>query len=112
MRSRCYDKRCASYKNYGGRGIAMCNEWLESVTVFCKWATANGYTDDLVCDRIDPDGNYEPGNCQFITNRQNVVKQREDVKNKISRLEESNLRLMARIESLELQLSRQAEHYE
>lgn len=65
---RCYNKRHTNYKNYGGRGVMMCEEWLNDRTKFFDWALSHGYSDDLTIDRINPCGNYEPGNCRWISN--------------------------------------------
>jgi hypothetical protein len=54
-----------AYKNYGGRGILVCNEWLES-SVFIEWALNNGYKEGLEINRIDNNGNYNPDNCNFV----------------------------------------------
>ena len=69
MRRRCYEPQFRDYKNYGGRGISVCQDWRESPEVFCKWALANGYSDNLSIDRIDVDGNYEPNNCRWADSK-------------------------------------------
>lgn len=52
----------------------MCPEWRNDFAVFRAWALANGYADTLTIDRIDNDGNYEPGNCQWLTLSENISK--------------------------------------
>lgn len=81
MLKRCETPSANRYASYGGRGIAVCPEWHDYET-FRSWAYANGYRDEdpnlprrdkLSIDRIDPDGNYEPGNCRWITLSENVT---------------------------------------
>ena len=76
MISRCYKPKDAGYKNYGGRGISVCSEWHHDFTAFYHWGLSNGWEKGLTIDRIKNDGNYEPGNCQFISRGLNAVKQR------------------------------------
>lgn len=79
MKSRCYNPNTKAYKYYGGRGITICEEWLEDFMNFYKWAMENGYSDELSIDRIDVNGNYEPSNCRWAdattqsTNKRNNV---------------------------------------
>ena len=71
---RCENKKSAAYKRYGARGISICDEWRNSYEAFRKWAVENGYESGLSIDRKDNDGNYEPGNCQWLTRSDNARK--------------------------------------
>ena len=68
MKSRCNNINSKDYKNYGGRGIKVCDEWQDDTNGFINfynWAINNGYQDNLSIDRINNDGNYEPDNCRW-----------------------------------------------
>lgn len=67
MKARCMNPKADAYKDYGGRGISICPEWLGNYQAFQEWALANGYADDKQIDRYpNNDGNYEPTNCRFV----------------------------------------------
>ena len=65
------------YSNYGGRGITICNEWLEFIP-FRDWALSNGYADNLEIHR-ENDGNYEPSNCDFVPIKENLRNRRNTI---------------------------------
>lgn len=69
-RSKCYSERSKSYKNFGGRGIGMCDEWRDDYATFREWAIIAGYSDNkedgkysLV--RLDKSLDYGPDNCEW-----------------------------------------------
>lgn len=70
VKQRCYYHKHKQYKDYGGRGIAVCDEWLRDFMNFYNWAITNGYRENLTIDRIDNNGNYEPNNCRWVTIKQ------------------------------------------
>jgi len=69
MKSRCYNPNDKRYERYGGRGIKVYDEWLNSSNSFIEWALSNGYKDTLTIDRIDNDGDYEPSNCRWVDSK-------------------------------------------
>lgn len=66
LKDRIYNPKNKNYNDYGGRGITICEEWLD-VQNFYNWAISNGYSEGLSIDRIENDGNYEPSNCRWTT---------------------------------------------
>jgi hypothetical protein len=71
MKERTRNPKNPKFKWYGGKGISVCQDWLDYET-FETWAKNNGYQDNLTIDRIDPDGNYCPENCRWITQVQQI----------------------------------------
>lgn len=73
MKQRCYNENFKQFKDYGGRGIKICDEWLEKdgFLNFFRWCYKNNYKEGLQIDRINNDGNYEPNNCRFVTHSEN-----------------------------------------
>lgn len=65
--SRCLSPRNPDYKDYGGRGIRVCEQWRTDRNSFFHWALSNGWAKGLLIDRINVDGDYEPANCRFVT---------------------------------------------
>lgn len=88
MKQRCTNPKLPRYKDYGLRGITVCREWLEDFNYFYEWAMKNGYDDNLTIDRINNDGNYEPSNCRWITNKEQQLNKRV----KISRVNKNYYR--------------------
>lgn len=70
IKQRCYNEHCKEHKYYGERNIKMCDEWLNDFMNFYNWAINHGYDDTLTIDRINVNGNYEPSNCRWITQKQ------------------------------------------
>lgn len=79
MKQRCLNKKQKFYHRYGGRGIKICDEWLDYKN-FKQWALKNGYKDNLDLDRIDNDGNYEPSNCRWVAHKDNCNNRENTIK--------------------------------
>ena len=78
IKQRCLNQNNKNYQIYGGRGIKICDDWLEFIP-FYEWAINNGYTDKLSIDRINVDGDYEPFNCRWATAEEQANNQRNNV---------------------------------
>lgn len=72
IKARCFCTTDTGYKNYGGRGISMHEEWVNNATAFIEYCSKNGWAKGLQVDRIDNSGNYEPGNIRFVTAQENM----------------------------------------
>ena len=70
MKQRCYNSNLKAYKHYGGRGICVCDRWLNSFENFSQDMGLRPSISHQI-DRTDNDGNYEPGNCEWSTNTEN-----------------------------------------
>lgn len=79
IKSRCYNEHYRDYKDYGGRGITVCDEWKHDFKNFYNWAMDNGYKEGLTIDRIDVNGNYTPDNCRWATLKQQGNNKRNTV---------------------------------
>lgn len=77
MKQRCENKNHIYYDSYGGRGISVCQPWQE-FQAFYNWAINNGYCDDLTLDRINVNGNYEPSNCRWATEKEQGRNRRDN----------------------------------
>lgn len=84
IKRRCYNPNCRNFENYGGRGITVCDEWLNNEKIsygkhshyvtkgfsaFKKWALSNGYKEGLSIDRIDNNQGYFPSNCHWVDSK-------------------------------------------
>ena len=87
MMERCYLPSSENYKRYGGKGIVVCEEWHD-INKFAEWVETSGYVPGLTIDRIDPLGNYEPSNCQWLTRSENSKKQFADRKQRTKEMVE------------------------
>ncbi len=76
IKTRCSNPKVINYRYYGGKGIAVCEEWKESFTAFRDWSMEHGYADNLEIDRIESDKGYSPENCQWITKLENIERAR------------------------------------
>lgn len=70
MIQRCTNPNSDNYSRYGGRGITVCDEWLNDFKSFYDWSIQNGYKDGLTIDRIDNEKGYAPDNCRWITKKE------------------------------------------
>jgi hypothetical protein len=75
MKNRCYYKGYPGYKNWGGRGITICDEWLHDFKAFYNYI-GDRPTIKHSIDRIDNDGNYEPGNIRWSTSHEQLINKR------------------------------------
>lgn len=74
MKRRCYSPNCPDYPYYGLRQIEICAEWKDNFAAFRDWALNSGYREDLVIDRKNRNGNYQPGNVRWISKSEHARK--------------------------------------
>lgn len=79
IKNRCNSPNCRAYKNYGGRGIHVCEEW-QNYSAFKQWAFQNGYNEELTIDRIDVNKDYSPSNCRWVSKHEQCQNKRNSRK--------------------------------
>jgi hypothetical protein len=79
MLRRCENSKHRNYKDYGGRGISVCEEW-HNLNKFIDWAHKNGYAEGLEIDRVNNNGIYEPNNCKWSTRKEQTLNTRRNIK--------------------------------
>lgn len=79
MKRRCYNPHTKYYEDYGGRGIKVCDKWLDYVP-FKEWATSHGYSEGMSIERLDVNGNYCPENCTWIPKNQQNRNKRNTIR--------------------------------
>lgn len=93
LMTRCYSASKEDFPYYQGKGIKICDSWKTNQEVFFKWCLDNGWQKGLVLDRKDPQGNYDPDNCQFITKEDNLKKSHIDSPRQMQHLRNAKLSL-------------------
>ena len=72
MKTRCYNPNDKSYRWYGAKGVKVCDEWINNPISFEEWALSNGYQEGSTIDRINPEKDYCPENCRWISLEDNA----------------------------------------
>lgn len=78
MKSRCTNAKTKGYEYYGGRGVIVCERWLNSFEAFLS-DMGKKPSKALSLDRINPYGNYEPSNCRWATKAEQATNQRRHI---------------------------------
>ena len=72
MKQRCFNPSDKDYRHYGGKGVAVCNDWLLHPDQFEAWSFTHGYSEQMTIDRIESNGDYCPDNCRWVTLEDNA----------------------------------------
>ena len=80
MKQRCYNENSINFRYYGGKGVFICDEWLNDCEKFYEWSIKNGYSDNLTIDRIDSDKEYSPDNCKWSSKSEQAYNRSMSVK--------------------------------
>ena len=96
MKDRCFKAKDKQYHNYGGRGITVCERWINNPELFIEDVGLAPSSKHSI-DRIDNNGNYEPGNVRWATNKEQARNRRrtvinQEIANEIRRLRASGVK--------------------
>lgn len=80
MKQRCYNENSINFRYYGGKGVFICDEWLNDCEKFYEWSIKNGYSDNLTIDRIDSNKKYSPDNCKWSSKSEQAYNRSMSVK--------------------------------
>lgn len=79
IKERCHNENSPDFKNWGARGIKVCDEWKNSFEAFYQLAIENGYSENLTIDRIDNNNGYNPQNCKWSTSKEQSRNRRSNI---------------------------------